>query len=187
MEIHQSILFKPVINCFGAPNSGKSTLASHLYSICKSRGANCEKVEEVAKDIVYEKNKYKIWNQPYVFGNQLNRMVRVVEDVDFIINDSPLLLAAIYCPDCFNELKPLAKQAYSYFDNYAYMLPVHPDYKKTGRKHSKAECLRLSEEISDLMHQENNEDRILTFKDHDLVRNTEAIIEHAKLFNFFQG
>lgn len=187
MEIHQSFLFKPVINCFGAPNSGKTTLASHIYSICKSRGANCEKIEEVAKDIVYEKNRYKIWNQPYVFGNQLNRMIRVIEENDFIITDSPLLLAVIYAPDCFDLLKPLARQTYSYFDNYAYILPVHSNYKKTGRKHTKAECLRISEEISDLVHKETNEDRILTFTGHDLDQNTEAIIEHAQLFNFFQG
>ena len=185
MEIHQSILFKPVINCFGSPNSGKSTLAPYLFSTCKSRGANCEIILEAAKDYIYEKNKVKIWNQPYVFGEQLQRMIRAIEDVDFIITDSPLLLSIIYTPDCFSELKSLAKQTYSYFDNYAYMLPVFPKYQNTGRRHSKAESTKLSKAILELVYEENNDSRVLVFKDHDLEKNTQAIIQHANLERFF--
>jgi nicotinamide riboside kinase len=183
--IHQSILYKPVINIFGSPNSGKSVLASYIFSQLKTKGCNCELVQEVAKDIVYEKSKYKIWNQPYVFGRQLDRMIRLVEDVDVIITDSPILLSYIYTPDCFSELKPLTEQAYSYFDNFAYILPVHEKYDSKGRIHKKADLQRISKEINELVFKNNPNDRILELKDHNLETNFQLIEKHSNLERFY--
>lgn len=187
MEIHHSILYKPVINLFGCPNSGKSTLASYLFAICKKNGAKCEMIGEVAKDIVYEKNKFKIWNQPYVFGNQLNRLIRVIEDVDFIITDSPILLSIVYTPECFSELEALAVQAFSYFDNYSYILPLHKDYCASGRRHKKSESEILSAKIKLLAHEHSTNNRVVDLETHDLEQNAQDIINHAQLSNFFKG
>mgnify|MGYP001569422873 CR=1 FL=1 len=183
-EIHQSILYKPVINIAGPPNSGKSTLASLLFSECKIKGCNCELVTEVAKDLVYEKSKYRIWNQPYVFGNQLARLIRVIEYIDFIITDSPIILSIVYTPECFSSLENLVKQCFSYFNNYSYILPLHKDFSEKGRKHTKKECILLSEKITNIVTE--NCKNTLILENHNTTENVEKIIEHAKLVNFFK-
>lgn len=90
-----------VINIFGGPGVGKSTLAAFLFSYLKSRkNTSAELITEFAKDLVYEGqlNTLKI-DQLYVFANQNHRM-KMIQDytpnVDFIITDSPLLLSNIY-------------------------------------------------------------------------------------------
>lgn len=42
---------KLVINFFGGPGCGKSTMASRLFSELKSKGVKCEYVTEYAKDV----------------------------------------------------------------------------------------------------------------------------------------
>ena len=113
--MHHSELYKKVINICGAPCSGKSSLAAHLFSDFKSRGLNCELVTEAAKTVIYEKTKHKIWNQPLIFGEQLQGILRVIDEVDFVITDSPIILGIAYRPDCFSCLDDLIKQSFSYF------------------------------------------------------------------------
>lgn len=45
-----------VINLFGAPGAGKSTLAADIFSKLKRRQVKCELITEFAKDCVYEGN-----------------------------------------------------------------------------------------------------------------------------------
>ena len=42
-----------IINIFGNPGSGKSTIAAYLFTELKSRNIEVELVTETAKDLVY--------------------------------------------------------------------------------------------------------------------------------------
>lgn len=47
-----------VINLFGGPGIGKSTLAAGLFEHMKIAGFNVELVNEYAKDMVWEQREY---------------------------------------------------------------------------------------------------------------------------------
>ena len=89
-----------VINLFGGPSTGKSTLAALLFGTLKSKyDLNCEYVNEYAKDLVYEKrNQILLKDQLYIFAKQNHKLLMIKEsnDVDFVINDSPLLLSNVF-------------------------------------------------------------------------------------------
>ena len=85
-----------VINLFGAPGAGKSTLAADIFSRLKRCQVKCELITEFAKDCVYEGNVCALMCQEYVFGNQSYRMFRCADKVDVIITDSPLPLSILY-------------------------------------------------------------------------------------------
>lgn len=87
-----------IINLFGASGSGKSSGAAYIFSMLKLAGINCELVTEFAKDKVWDNNMeaFKSENQVYMFGNQFYRVSRLLDKVDYIITDSPILLSNVY-------------------------------------------------------------------------------------------
>ena len=185
--MHHSALYKTVINICGVPNSGKTSLSSYIFSDLKSKGINCELVSEAAKIAVYEKTKHKIWNQPLIFGEQLQGLLRVIDEVDVVITDSPLILGIAYTPDCFSSLKDVIEQSYSYFNNYCYVLPIHKNFQKSGRRHSEEESKNLHERILDIVYDNHPKEKVVELQNHSYKENANIIYEHSKLFDLFEG
>src|SRR3954464_15085371 len=88
-----------VVNMLAGPGSGKSTMASSVFSELKWRGEETEYVGEYAKDLTWEKRVKTLDNQVYVFAKQHHRIFRLLNQVDIIVTDSPLYLTPIYCQD----------------------------------------------------------------------------------------
>ena len=57
-----------VINLFGGPGAGKSTIAAGLFYNMKIAGYNVERADEWIKDKVYEGTKYPFKDQLYTFA-----------------------------------------------------------------------------------------------------------------------
>lgn len=136
-----------VINLFGGPSSGKSTLAALLFGTLKSKfDLNCEYVSEYAKDLVYEKrNQILNRDQLYIFAKQNHKLLMIQEsgDVDFIINDSPLLLSNVFgsikcnVSDCFNKL---VKETFNSYNNLNFFIKRNDSFFRTsGRIESNVE------------------------------------------------
>lgn len=85
-----------IINLFGNPGSGKSTIAAYLFAELKRRGYETELVPEVAKDLIWEEDWKALHNQVYVFAMQLQHIDRLISKVEYIITDSPLLMQIGY-------------------------------------------------------------------------------------------
>lgn len=85
-----------VINIFGNPGAGKSTVAAYLFSEMKARGLEVELVTETAKDLVWDNDYTRLENQILVFGTQLHRLNTLCDKVDYVITDSPLLMQIGY-------------------------------------------------------------------------------------------
>jgi hypothetical protein len=85
-----------LINLFGGPGTGKSTTMAAVFSFLKNAGALAEMAPEFAKDVVWERNFDVLRNQIAIFGEQHRRVFRLVNQVEFIVTDSPLLNSVLY-------------------------------------------------------------------------------------------
>ncbi len=85
-----------VINLFGGPGSGKSTTAALLFARMKLMGFHVELVREYVKYWAWNDRKVKEFDQLYLLGKQSAYESMLYGKVDYIVTDSPILLAGIY-------------------------------------------------------------------------------------------
>ena len=85
-----------VINLLGGPGAGKSLTASGIFYELKIIGVECELVSEFPKELTWEKNLDLLENQLFVFAEQFRRQYRLLDRVDYVITDSPLILSKVY-------------------------------------------------------------------------------------------
>jgi len=85
-----------LINLFGGPGTGKSTIASGLTYELKKRNITCDTPYEFAKQMAWDQSHEAIKDQLYILGNQHRGVTRSYGKVDYIILDSPILLSLIY-------------------------------------------------------------------------------------------
>ena len=85
-----------VINLFGGSGCGKSTTAAALFSLMKRKGIHVELVREYCKYWAWNDRKVREWDQLYLLGKQSAYESMLYGKVDYIVTDSPILLAGIY-------------------------------------------------------------------------------------------
>lgn len=136
-----------VINMWGGPGSGKSTITAGLFNLMKAMGLRVELVTEFAKDLTYEKNYGTLTNQFLLAAVQDQRLRRLVGQVDWAITDSPLPLGITYCTKEYDEWLPATiEAAYDRYDNYDFRVKRCKEYQRYGR--SQTECEALAIDIS---------------------------------------
>lgn len=139
-----------VINFYGGPGTGKSTMAAMTFAELKFRGHNTELIPEYAKDATWEKRGEKIFaSQDYIFGKQHFRLSRVAPEVDFTVTDSPLLLSLVYIPGNFGmpSLKKVVKEAYDLYDNLNFFVLRTKVYNPSGRNQTLEQAQELDTRI----------------------------------------
>lgn len=121
-----------IVNFYGGPGTGKSTICASVFSKLKWQKVNCEMALEYAKDIVWEGSFNKLDNQIYLFAKQHHRVFRLLGKVDVILTDSPILLSLVYGPDdkLFREF---VLNEYKKMDNCDIFLQRVKDYNSAGR------------------------------------------------------
>ena|SRR5690606_38458718 len=133
-----------VINLFGSPNSGKSTVTGGLFYYLKMDKVHCEMVREYIKNWVWEGRRPNKYDQPYIFGKQLKYESLLYNKVDYIITDSPFILAAYY--ERIHEKTQIVLPAAQAFMKHAndngveyinFWLDTIPEIDDRGRHHSK--------------------------------------------------
>ena len=86
-----------VINIYGAPGAGKSTLAAEIYAEMSKRGESVELVREVAKEKAWAGKKMTLIEQINVTTEQMLRESSLYGKVKYVITDSPIELGHFYC------------------------------------------------------------------------------------------
>jgi hypothetical protein len=88
-----------VINLFGAPGVGKSTIAAGLFYFMKMTGHSVEHVTEYAKYLVLTDRVQQLEDeQLYLMAKQHHKQHILRGHYEWAITDSPLLLCAYYAP-----------------------------------------------------------------------------------------
>lgn len=135
-----------IINIFGGPGIGKSTVAARLFCELKMMGKDVELVQEYAKDMVWENRSNILEDQLYIFAKQHRRLKRLVGKVEYIVTDSPITLGIEYMEEGnFESLKPLMLEAHNSFNNANYMLNRQTKYNTIGRYHSEEQARELDQ------------------------------------------
>ena len=88
-----------VINLFGAPGVGKSTIAAGLFYFMKMSSISVEHVTEYAKYLVLTDRVQQLEDeQLYLLAKQHHKQHILKGKYEWAITDSPLLLCAYYAP-----------------------------------------------------------------------------------------
>lgn len=85
-----------IINLFGGPGIGKSSIASGLTYEIKRKHISCDSPYEFPKQLAWDENYQAIKDQLYVLANQHRGIVKSFGKVDYIILDSPIILSLVY-------------------------------------------------------------------------------------------
>jgi len=150
-----------VINFLAGPGAGKSTTATGVFSGLKRLGRLAEYVSEFAKDCAWEETEKMLENQLHVFAEQHRRQFRLIDKVDFIVTDSPLLLSSIYydyhrsklpkskqgSPWFADSFHSLVKSTFLGFENEIYYINRDKPYVRVGRSQSEEEARQLDEAV----------------------------------------
>lgn len=143
-----------IVNFFSGPGVGKSTNSAALFAELKRRGINTELVTEYAKDCVWEDRLSTLDDQLYVFGKQHHRIHRLIDKVDIIVTDSPLLLSIIYNPvddERGQALDALVMSVFRRMNNVNFFIRRSKPYQNAGRVHTEDEAREVDEKVRDLL------------------------------------
>lgn len=137
-----------VVNLYGGPGTGKSTICAQLFSMLKWRGTNCEMALEFAKDKVWEESFKVLDNQIYIFGKQLHKIHRLNGKVDCIITDAPILMSLIYDESGSKPFKDLVLEQHKKMNTVDFFLKRHKPFNPAGRVQGEDKAKSLDTKIS---------------------------------------
>ncbi len=182
-----------VVNLYGAPSAGKSTIRADVFRRLKMAGVNCEEITEAAKRYTWQKRHMSLACQPYLFGKQLHETEVLKGQVDVVITDSPLILCCLYgrmnggrYPESFYQSIVDISNGMKTMDYY--LNRVNP-YNPVGRGQDEAQSNKVGEDLIDLLDSlkidykrlDGNEMAAAVIAQHVLER-----LAVDQIFNFFQ-
>lgn len=150
-----------IINIHGGPGVGKSTIATGIFTKLKQKQISCELASEYAKDVTWENHKDLFQNQIHLFSEQFRRLYRLLDKVDYVITDSPLLLNSIYLEFFLDKAakkffdsdyiyleKQFFNETFAQFNNLNFYINRNPKYHtQAGRLHNLQESVGIDQKI----------------------------------------
>ena len=143
-----------VVNLYGGPGTGKSTMMAHVFALLKWEGIRCEMAPEFAKEKVWEGSTDILQNQIYVFGKQLHTIKRLLGKVEVIITDSPLLLSLYYGKNESQAFRNLVVDEKSKLHRLNIFLEREKEYDPIGRLQTEQEAREIDTHVLGLLKEE---------------------------------
>lgn len=94
-----------VVNLFGGPGAGKSTIAAEVYAALKVQRKRAELSLEWIKAWAWEGRLPAIFDQIYISAKQFHQESRLYGKLDYIITDAPFLMGAFYAIEIEGPLR----------------------------------------------------------------------------------
>lgn len=145
-----SPMHSTVVNMYGGPGCGKSTLAAAIFAEMKNRGLEAELVPEYAKKCVWEHTEATLNDQLYVFAKQHHMIQALDGQVDYIIVDSPLLLSTIY-GNTSSAFKYYVFETYNRYNNINIFVERNKPWHPAGRVQTESEAIELDARIYSML------------------------------------
>lgn len=139
-----------VINIFGGPGTGKSTLASQIFADLKRHHIEAACPEEHAKLALWSGQPWLLDQQVILLGRTWETIHALIDKVDVIIVDSPLLLCSVYAqdrePSVFHDL---AADLHKRTHRINLLLDRDPSngYSRNGRRETESEARQADDRI----------------------------------------
>lgn len=153
-----------IVNFFGSPGTGKTTMAAETFAEMKKRGLSCELVTEFAKMAVWENRMDAMKNEIYLFAKKHHSIQVLNGKVDYIIIDSPLLMTVVY-NNRYGRVKwlnELALSEHKKLDNFNVFLKRRCGlYEKEGRIHTEEESREIERDLDALYRKLLNDGEIV--------------------------
>lgn len=149
------------INLYGGPGCGKSTLSTLLFAELKLRSENTELVREYAKELVYQG--YDMINlreadRVFIMAEQMRRESIHHGKVDFLITDSPIMIAAYYYNKrpAIDLAKELMKNTDNNCEEFHFYILRDEDahFEQYGRAHGEEESKKIDYEMINFLKSE---------------------------------
>jgi hypothetical protein len=151
-----------VINMLGGSGVGKSTTAAGLYYQMKLNHMNVELVREYVKVLAWQGAKIGRFDQVNIFGEQCKLEHTLYGKVDYIVTDSPIILAPIYEIFYHNDsmmeeaaLKFLNKSRESGVEQLNILLKRNKPYDTKGRFQTEQEAISVDKLTLDFLNKYN--------------------------------
>ena len=136
-----------VLNLFGGPGCGKSTLSAELFVVLKRRRVSCELVREYVKDWAWEGRPITGFDQFYVVGKQIRKESILYGKVDLVVTDCPIWNSAFYEShyEGTRHLSELCEAYHSYASEHGvvhrnFLLRRNKPYDTRGRYQNEEEA-----------------------------------------------
>jgi AAA domain-containing protein len=144
---------KLVVNLLGAPNAGKTVVATSLFARLKKRHADVVLVSEYAHQMVVEENKTALADQLFIWANQSHRIFAGYRHAKLVVTDSPILLGAIYNRQSSIHLQEVILAEHRKYNNFNIILDLDASYpySMVGRIHNFDESVQIGDEIMDML------------------------------------
>jgi len=144
-----------IINIFGGPGIGKSTVAAGVFYKLKVKGVNVEYIPEYAKDLYWTEDN-KIKNQLYVTVKQyMRQMIPVIGKVDIAVTDTSILMGTIYKGfGCTSLFEPYIVEIFNEFNNFNVLIERNLDlvaYDESGRYQDLTKALEADADIKNVL------------------------------------
>lgn len=142
-----------VVNLFGGPGAGKSTMAAEIFAILKKRGVEAELCMEYAKTLVWQERYQTLKDSLYVLAKQNSILVSLpARGITVAVTDSPLPVISSYRPvDYLPELDVVVKQTFNGYENLNFFLQPNHRYSCVGRLQTEAEAQHAGDKIRALL------------------------------------
>lgn len=150
-----------IVNIYGGPGAGKSTTALQLVAELKKLGYHADYVSEVAKELVYAKDfehlDGTLKNQSKILSEQKRRLDIMLDNVDVVVTDSPLLLNTVYLKENAPEYIESVFSQYENYNNYNVVVErdLSVEFEQAGRIHNLEESIKKDGEINTLLDSHN--------------------------------
>ncbi len=151
-----------VVNLFGPPGVGKSSVRSGLFWLMKSLHLSVEEVSEYAKYLVLTGRTWQLQDeQLYLLAKQHHKQLILRGQYEYAVTDSPLLLCGFYAPPGYlPSFQALARDAHRSFDNVNFYLTRDLDthaFDAAGRVHDREAAQRIDGEMREYLAREGVE------------------------------
>lgn len=143
-----------VINLFGGPGIGKSTIAADVFAALKRQQKSAELVFEYAKTRVYEEHNSIFADQAYVFAKMLRQLHRLEGKVEYAVCDSPLLLSVIYAREHnyrYKTFEGFVFETVEHFNNLNILLQRTVNFDPNGRVHTLEQSVDIDKQCEELL------------------------------------